>query len=425
MRVSSWILGLVMTVLAAGDVGAVVFYARPDGVGYGLCENWGAACDLGTALSMADSGEEIWLKAGVYKPTTTDADPREATFILKSGVAVYGGFKGTETNRDQRDWRKNITVLSGDIDNNDTVDASGVVALSTHINGNNSYHVVVGNGLSASTVLDGVTVTAGQANGAHPDNQGGGIRTSGGSPTFRNIVVSGSLASYGGGAFNDSSAPLFHNAVFSGGSASRGGGVYDASSASAFYNAVFTGNAASSQGGGVFNSYSDQTFVNATFAGNSAPTGGGVYNFRGTTLVLANVVMWGNDATPGADIWSEDSSPWISYSDIQQCTYIGACITGNGNIDDDPLFVDADGPDNTPGTPDDNLRVKRNSPVIDAARNISVPGVVTTDIDGNPRFVDMPGVADTGDGTAPVVDMGAYEACGMTTLSPVYLLLWP
>jgi hypothetical protein len=421
---SGVVLGMVLTVFTAGEGGAATCYADPGGIGCGSCASWGTACTLQAALTAAVSGEEIWLKEGVYKPTTSDPDPRKATFTLKSGVDVYGGFKGSETSREQRDWRKNVTVLSGDIDNNDTADAHGVVALSTDINGNNSYHVLIGNGLAASTVLDGVTVTAGLANGAYPDQQGGGIRNSGGSPTFRNVIFSGNSASYGGGIFNDWSAPLFHNAVFSGNSASRGGGVYEESSTSAFHNVVFSGNSTSLQGGGVFNSYSDQTFVNVTFSGNSASCGGGLYNFRGMPLVLANVVMWGNAAVPGAGLWNDESTPLISYCDIQGCGSISACSSGTGNIETDPFFVDADGPDDTPGTRDDNLRVKRNSPVIDAGKNSSVPGSVTTDLDGKPRFIDIPAVADTGDGTAPIVDMGAYEAFGVS-LSPVYLLLWP
>jgi hypothetical protein len=91
---------------------------------------------------------------------------------------------------------------------------------------------------------------------------------------------------------------------------------------------------------------------------------------------------------------------------------------GGGNIAGDPLFVDADGADNTPGTADDNLRLQLTSPAIDAGKNAAVPPGVTTDLDGNPRFVDIPSVPNTGSGTPPIVDMGAYE-----TLNKLYLPL--
>jgi len=76
----------------------------------------------------------------------------------------------------------------------------------------------------------------------------------------------------------------------------------------------------------------------------------------------------------------------------------------NGNIDDDPLFADADGADDTVGTLDDDLRLPADSPCIDVGDNTLVPFGVTTDLDGDPRINDG-----DGDGTT-TVDMGAYEA---------------
>jgi len=140
---------------------------------------------------------------------------------------------------------------------------------------------------------------------------------------------------------------------------------------------------------------------------------------------LTNVIMWGNTAThDGQGIYNTSSNPTISYSNIQNCgsssgVWVIACGTnGGGNIAGDPLFVDADGADNTPGTADDNLRLQLTSPAIDAGDNVAVPVSVTTDLDGNPRFVDIPSVPNTGSGTPPIVDMGAYE-----TLNKLYLPL--
>jgi hypothetical protein len=65
---------------------------------------------------------------------------------LKSGVAIYGGFNGTETSLSQRDFETNITILSGDV---------GAVGDYT----DNTYHVVTASGVDASAILDGFTIS--------------------------------------------------------------------------------------------------------------------------------------------------------------------------------------------------------------------------------------------------------------------------
>src|SRR5262245_48737704 len=60
-----------------------------------------AYIDLQSALSAAVNGDEIWVAAGTYKPTTST--DRTISFTLKNGVALYGGFAGTETLLTQRD----------------------------------------------------------------------------------------------------------------------------------------------------------------------------------------------------------------------------------------------------------------------------------------------------------------------------------
>ncbi len=82
---------------------------------------------------------------------------------------------------------------------------------------------------------------------------------------------------------------------------------------------------------------------------------------------------------------------------------------GVGNHGEDPLFVDPVGPDGKTGTEDDDLHLLSDSPCIDAGDNSAMPEDVTTDLDGNPRFIDDPIKEDVGSGSCPIVDMGVYE----------------
>jgi len=141
-----------------------VLYAAPTPSGNADCSSWTNACTLQTALTNATSGDQIWVRQGVHRPGLSQTD----TFTLKNGVAVYGGFAGTETSLAQRDWQTNVTVLSGDINQDDITDANGVVTSTANIAGVNAYHVVTGGGTNNTAVLDGFTITAGNANSPSP-----------------------------------------------------------------------------------------------------------------------------------------------------------------------------------------------------------------------------------------------------------------
>jgi len=503
-----------------------------------------AYTNVQAALAVAISGHEVWVAEGVYTPGS--ADQRDATFTLKNGVALYGGFAGTETARDQRDWTANITVLSGDIDNNDTnTDGNYIAETASDIQGANSYHVVTASGADSTAVLDGFVVTAGQAHGSSPNDLGGGMYNDPGSPTLSHVTFSGnSAAGYGGGMYNNSSSPTLTNASFSGNQAAWGGGMFNDDSNPTLTNVTFSGNTVSGDGGGMYNSYSSPTLTNVSFSGNQADRAGGMYNdksnptlvnvtfsgntatycggmlnysnsrpaltnvsfsgntttnsgggmcngktssptltnvtftgnsahygggmsndyyssptltdvtfsgntatdsgggmlngassttltnvtFSGNTATnsgggmynsgsdptLVNCILWGDSAPGGPEIYNDNSTPVIAYSDIQNSGGSGAGwdaslgTDGDGNIDAAPLLVDAAHGD---------LHLQVNSPAIDAGDNTAVPGGITTDLDGNPRFVDIPTAPDTGNGTPPIVDMGAYEAQCVVAIS--------
>ncbi|HJR80936.1 MAG TPA: choice-of-anchor Q domain-containing protein [Anaerolineales bacterium] len=452
------VLSVISTAKPASAAGGILYVdAGASGANNGT--SWtDAYTDLQSALSAATSGDEIWVAAGTYKPTT-GAD-RTISFALKNGVAIYGGFAGTETLLSERDWEINLTILSGDL-NGDDVGFTN--------NSENSYHVLTGGGTDSTAMLDGFTITAGYANGALlVHRRGGGMYNDGGSPTLTNLTFSGnsvsgpSTSDGGGGMYNyNNSTPILTNITFSGNSAPSGSGMFNSGSSPMLTNITFSGNSASNGGGGMFNVVSDPTLKNVTFSGNSAANGGGmyngtsnpslinvsfsensvsshgggIYNFNSDPILtnmtstgnsasgrgggmyntdnsgpfLTNTILWGNTASSeGPEIYNGHlSTPVISYSLIQGSGGSGAGwdtslgTDGGGTLDVNPLFVNAANSD---------LSLQALSPAIDAGDNTAVPGGVTTDLVGNPRFKNISSVADTGNGTPPIVDLGAYEA---------------
>jgi predicted outer membrane repeat protein len=275
-------LGLLAPQQAARAEG--VLFVKPGGSGD--CGSWESACSLASALGSAAVGDEIWVAEGLHLPTSS-AD-RTIAFQLRSGVAVYGGFVGSETQRSQRDPQAHLTVLSGDIDRNDS--QSPVITDLTTVTGAgaNSYHVVRG---ATGATLDGFTITAGNANGAaDPDWHGGGMYNLISSPTLANLTFSGNAAlKLGGGMYNDDSRPSLSQVTFSHNHAQTGGGMYNTYSDPTLLGATFSGNTAE-LGGGMGNSYSAPTLSGVTFNSNSASDGGGaMYNWGSAPTVLTTL----------------------------------------------------------------------------------------------------------------------------------------
>jgi hypothetical protein len=148
-----------------------------------------------------------------------------------------------------------------------------------------------------------------------------------------------------------------------------------------------------------------------TFSGNEAASGGGIFNYYSTSPTLANAILWGN--TPD-QLGNDHSTPAVTYSVVEGGCPAGATCTQVINLN--PLFVrnPSPGGDGDWGTPDDDygdLRLQLASPAVDAGNNAAVPTGVLTDLLGRPRYIDIASVPNSGSGSPPIVDMGAYEAC--------------
>jgi len=373
---------------------------------------------LATAMNAAISGDEVWVAAGTYKASPSS---RTASHLLKAGVKVYGGFAGGEASLDERDLLANESIMSGDLLGNDGP------AVSTR--NDNSYHVVTC-ATGTTAILDGFTIRGGYANSAanNQDRGGGILCLSSQSPTVRNCRFIDNRCTFGGGAgYVNGSAPKFiacrfeanvggsyggafdcagagavtyERCVFLGNTAARGGALEFFLSQPRVTNCLFVENVSTGSGGGGaiwLGNSTTATLRNLTVYGNSSSaTAGAIYNTGGTSTI-ANSIVWGNTG-PGTTAQNGIRSAGGSTSTTYSCVQGGA--TGAGNVSADPQFEDV--------TTDD-FRLKLSSPLIDAGANASVPAGTTEDLAGNPRFVDIASTPDTGTGTPPIVDLGAYE----------------
>jgi hypothetical protein len=265
-------------------------------------------------------------------------------------------------------------------------------------------------------LMEGNAAGDGAFGGSPPGGNGGGlVARNGALAVLVNCTLRGNRAGSGGWGV---SRP--------GGTGGNGGGVFVGSASAQIHGCVFHDNHAGSGGAGDRGSgrggdggalyVSDGTcqLTNCTLAqndtGSGSPDGAGGASVGGVSY--SSCVVWANTPDQLA------GGPTVRYSDVQDG------FAGIGNIAADPGFVDSAA---------DNFRLAPFSPCIDAGENASVPadsldvdgnGDVTEptplDRDGNARFEDDSGTADTGAGTPPIVDMGAYEF-GQTSGCPADL----
>ena len=228
--------------------------------------------------------------------------------------------------------------------------------------------------------------------------------------------IGGAVNGQGGNSAGDTSHPwTFTDVQFIGNSGDNSGAVDILYGSATMNNVIFQGNhvTAGNGVGGFSNSLANATVTNAVFVGNG---GAGLYN-NGGTMMVTNVSAWGNAwfgiASAGtiqirnSISWGNGSSAFYNWSGSATVRYsiIQGGYAGTNVLNSDPAFV-------SPATGD--LHLLPSSPAIDAGDNtVASPALPGTDLDGITRKLDFIDVADTGLGTAPIVDMGAYEFDGI------------
>lgn len=294
-----------------------IYYVSPTGVGDGT--SWETTTTLQTALQNAVAGDQIWVQ-GFEQITSADQlyiAPADG-FSLKSGVQLYGGFKGDETNVNSRETlgkpyqMKYRSVLSGDIKRDDVVDNTNLIFPANTTRSDNATHVLNVNMVPASgnnkntspTIINGFSIGNGHADGSgekgggiyiHGDNTGGGI--------FRieRCFLLNNYATQGGAIYvdvevknvNNSTSLVNQCVVYNNAAGERaavenaGGGLYLAGEATVVNSSIFN-----NENGGL-RLADGAKVVNSTVSRNSS---GGIdmINDKAEGYNVANTIIWGN-----------------------------------------------------------------------------------------------------------------------------------
>ena len=304
--------------LAGSIAEGKIIYVDADATGANDGSSWeNAYTYLQDALADANSAEkpvEIRVAQGIYKPNqggeVHPSNPREATFYLYSGVTLKGGYAGFgEPDANARDTSSYQTILSGDLNGDDisTEDPFLLLACPTRID--NSYHVVDVRSMSKPVVLDGFTITGGNAADREifpcwsPDLFGGGLRShaedKGGNPEV-----------------------IIRNCIFKSNSASNSGGAIDY--------------------------YSDRplTVVDCEFTGNYAANGGAIEadGEENSTMNLTGCTFVGNSAINGAAVSNENRRKSTVTGCVRRIKLTGCVFCGNRAKYGGAAYIAADAP---------------------------------------------------------------------------------
>lgn len=290
-----------------------IYYVSPTGTGDG--SSWANATTLADALTAAQAGDQIWVKG--FETVNSADSLYKGSFTVKSGVQLYGGFKGTETKLTDRETLgkpyqlKYRSVLSGDLQNDDKVDDVNLIFPANTTRSDNNPHVLTlnmeptqtsGNNNTYPTVVNGFTITGGQADDT--DEKGGGIyiygdNSNGGNFRIERCFLFNNYATQGGAVYVASEVKNVNNGeslinqcvIYNNAAGERaavenqGGGVYLAGAATVVNTSIFN-----NENGGVRLS-SGSKVVNATIARN---TGAGVDLTDNASATVANSIIWGN-----------------------------------------------------------------------------------------------------------------------------------
>ena len=421
--------------------GPKIFYVDADATGSNDGSSWTNAFTYlkdATDASILD-GDEIWIAEGTYTPSPPGFAPdRNQSFRLYASVDIYGGFNGTETSRNQRDWNANPTILSGDNLGNDGTSLGYSSTLRTE----NAYTVILIDDTATDVILDGITISNGQSNltaswASNDKRAGAGIylQDAGGNLTIKNCIIEKNVAHLEAGMslrYIENGNISIESCIFRNNRGRYGSGATFLINNTAktlnidVLNSLFYKNeAADMDGSAGFSGSSMSMFANAgtintniinnTFAYNNDfgtnNNDAGTITFRrltndANTVFNAHVhnnIFYDNYYLQPQSYGAVDigllnridnpiNSIFFTHnisSNEQAIAPRTIISTVNNNIETlNPLFTD-------PST--DDYRPLSSSAAVNTGNNTYVPAIITVDLDGNSRI------------QGAVVDRGAYE----------------
>ena len=326
-----------------------IYYVSPTGTGNG--SSWTNATTLTTALNNAKAGDQIWVQGFEQIDNSNKLYIAPATgFTLKSGVQLYGGFKGDETTLDARETLgkpyqlRYRTVLSGDISRNDTIDNTNLIFPANTTRTDNATHVLSidmepsadnGNNNNYPTVVNGFSIGGGQADGEN--EYGGGIyihgdNTNGGIFRIERCFFVNNYATQGGAIYvaaenrNNNESLINQCVIYNNAAGKRaavvnaGGGIYLAGQATVVNSSIFN-----NENGGLRLSTGSKV-INSTVARNS---GAGIDMISAATgFSVFNSIVWGNT------LLSAQYQPQFKNSAYHEVTVTNtdAGTDGNNNV---------------------------------------------------------------------------------------------
>lgn len=317
-----------------------------------------AFTELQPALSIAATGDEIWVASATYLPTelSDGTEPRSASFFIRSGVSVFCGFSGGEQSREERQADPMLNGCSLGSSATITLDFAGF------------FHLLTVESVADPVLIDGFSIVGGRATGALA--RGAGARIDNADVTFRNVRFDDvethtDRRGAGGAVFADSSELALENvemsncrsglgggvALFGGNLTARdwtittclagfggGPGLYMRNSADVeITGAVFDDNRGNNNGGAILNDGRNLTIRRSVFTGNRARAAGAIAH-RGNDLILENSVLVGNRGNRSAGVFVSGSgttsvtNSTIAFNESGSADGVGIVATGSVTV---------------------------------------------------------------------------------------------